>query len=131
MPELRHPEVEVHPDLPAVNMHIGGGDVAHRGARFMVYGFHLLQAQRARPVDAPGPVELVSVREADRVAVVRSEVEVVPAEWVRNPMRNPDHRRAGDVVALPTGEHLRPDDRVQHQADRYGVRTIRRPDGGG
>src|SRR6185503_15224565 len=70
------------------------------------------KAQTSAGMDRPGPLRLVGERQADVVARVVGEVQVVFAEGPRQPFRYADERRAVNVAAICAGEHIGRDNRI-------------------
>ena len=99
--------VQAYTPFRVVDMHVGRGHVPREARR--------VQPEDARLVGPPRPGQVVGIGQSDVAAVVVGEVEVVAAEWARDPVRDTDQRRAVDVVAH-AGVHVGPDDRVGREA---------------
>jgi hypothetical protein len=51
------------------------------------------------PVARPGAMQLVAIGKTDILAIVVSKVQVVSPQWLLDPVRDVDERRAVDIVA--------------------------------
>lgn len=74
-----------------VHKDIRAGDVAETG--------RLVQLQRARGVDGPRPFQPIGIGQADVLALVVAEVEIILPQPVGQPLWHADQRWAVDVLA--------------------------------
>ena len=105
----RHRSVVVHPDftIPVVHVDVRRGEVSGRVG--------VVQVQHPGFVGGPRTREPVRKGKADILAPMVAEIEIVPAEGVREPLWDPDERWTVDVVTHP-GVHMRTDDGVVRQS---------------